>query len=306
MAIREGSADLPLNNYAVAALLDEVAEILAAQKANPFRIRSYQKAAQLVRSLPRPVHEIINSEGIAGLELLPGIGHALANSIEKLTFTGRLGLLDRLNGHGTTEHLLGTVPGIGPGLARKIHDQLGIESLQDLEIAAADGSLAQVVGMGDKRLRGVRESLAGRFMRRPGLSAKRSTLHTKLNEPAVAELLDVDNEYRRKAKCGDLPLIAPKRFNPTGHAWLPVLHTARGDRHYTALFSNTARAHELGTTRDWVVIYRDDKDGDGQWTVVTGIFGKNMGHRLVRGREQDCAEFYVLEKVKGNVLVSLD
>ena len=45
-----------------------------------------------------------------------------------------------------------------------------------------------------------------------------------------------------------------------------------------------ARAHELGTTRDWVVIYRDDRDGGGQWTVVTSNQGTLKGKRVVRGR----------------------
>lgn len=104
----------------------------------------------------------------------------------------------------------------------------------------------------------------------------------------MSELLDVDREYRSKARRRKLPRIAPRRFNPTLEAWLPVLHTQRGERHYTALFSNTARAHELGMTHDWVVVYRDDHGGDGQWTVVTARFGSLRGKRIVRGREDEC------------------
>ena len=107
----------------------------------------------------------------------------------------------------------------------------------------------------------------------------------------VEELLDVDGEYRRLAAKGRLPRIAPRRFNPTGEAWLPILHTQRGTRHYTALFSNTAHAHELGTTHDWVVIYRDDDD-HGRWTVITSQYGKLRGHRIVRGHERECARYY--------------
>ena len=58
-----------------------------------------------------------------------------------------------------------------------------------------------------------------------------------------------------KAAAGSLRKIAPKRFNPKDETWLPVLHTRRGDWHFTVLYSNTQRAHELGKTHDWVVIY---------------------------------------------------
>lgn len=61
---------------------------------------------------------------------------------------------------------------------------------------------------------------------------------------------------------------------------------------YTALFSNTARAHQLDMIRDWVVIYRDDQDGSGQWTVVTSQFGPLRGKRIVRGREAECQTYY--------------
>jgi hypothetical protein len=93
----------------------------------------------------------------------------------------------------------------------------------------------------------------------------------------VAQLLNEQNEYpyrvqayRRAAQTlGKLRTIAPRRFTPQREAWLPVLHTARGNRHYTALFSNTVRAHQTGNTRDWVVLYYDDGKEEQQATVMT-------------------------------------
>jgi putative hydrolase len=119
---------------------------------------------------------------------------------------------------------------------------------------------------------------------------------TKLepNTPPVAELLDIDQQYRRLAELDRLPKIAPRRFNPERKAWLPILHAHRDARHYTALFSNTARAHELGTTHDWVVIYRDDSGDHGQWTVITAGLGKLKEKRVVRGRETECLAHYGL------------
>jgi hypothetical protein len=168
---------------------------------------------------------------------------------------------------------------------------LGIETLAELEAAACDGRLARVPGMGRKRVQAVREALAGRFRTRPQVTESRRPARGD-DAPGIEELLDVDAEYRREAAARRLPRIAPRRFNPTAEAWLPILHTKRGTRHYTALFSNTARAHELGTVNDWVVIYRDDEQGEGHCTVVTSLFGKLKGHRVVRGREAECAAYY--------------
>jgi putative hydrolase len=70
------------------------------------------------------------------------------------------------------------------------------------------------------------------------------------------------------------------------------MHTWRGGRHYTALFSNTARAHQLRRTRDWVVLYFDGRDGERQHTVITATSGPLEGRRIVRGREAECEVFY--------------
>jgi len=114
-----------------------------------------------------------------------------------------------------------------------------------------------------------------------------------INAPAVEVLLDIDREYREKARAGLLPKIAPRRMNPEGKAWLPVLHTRFGPWHFTALFSNTELAHELHRNFDWVVIFFSDPEGDeGQYTVVTERRGALTGKRVVRGREPECAHYY--------------
>jgi putative hydrolase len=273
------------SNAELAARLEQVAAILDAQRANPFRVRAWRRAAGTLRRLDRPARKILQESGTQGLIDLPTIGVAIARAIEALLATGHLPLLDRLNGEFRPTDPFTTVPGIGPKLAGRIHAELGIETLLELEAAAWDGRLERLSGMGPGRVRAVRESLAGRFARPPHVPRAPAK-----DEPPVAELLGIDEEYRVKAARGDLVVIAPKRFNPAGEAWLPVLHAHRGPRHYTALYSNTARAHELGATGDWVVIYRDDRGGDGRWTVVTARFGPLRGRRIVCGREHECQE----------------
>ena len=134
----------------------------------------------------------------------------------------------------------------------------------------------------------VKDALASR------LGAGRRAAARVPTVPPVDEILDVDREYRDQAQSGKLPLISPRRFNPQRERWLPILHTTRGDRHYTALYSNTAVAHRLDRVRDWVVLYFDGGDGERQCTVVTEFRGALRGERVVRGRERECFDYYGL------------
>lgn len=273
-------------NTEIAAKLDDAASLLHEQGANPFRVSAYRRAARTLRQLDRPVSSILAERGLEGLEALPGIGASLARAIRDIVRLGYFPMLERLRGDADPIRLLASVPGIGPRLAARLHEELGLETLEDLEAAAHDGRLEEIAGFGPKRLAGIRDVLAQRLAR-----VRRPQAGTR-DQPPVAELLEIDREYREAAAAGRLPTIAPRRFNPHRRAWLPILHTHRGDRHYTVLFSNTARAHRLGRTHDWVVIYCDGGRVHGQWTVVTAAAGPLRGRRVVRGREEECAQHY--------------
>jgi len=274
-------------NLKIARRLDEVAEILTEQGANPFRVQAYRNAAANLRRLPRSVDDILQEGGEPGLRRIPGIGPSLARAIATLVLTGRLPMLNRLRGESDTGVLLASVPGIGKALAARLHDELDIHTLEQLEAAAHDGRLKELMGLGEKRIGGIMDSLASRLGRVQGRPAP-----GRYPEPSVAEILDVDHEYREKAAGGLLRTIAPSRFNPNREAWLPILHTQRGRRHYSALFSNSAHAHEMKKTKDWVVIYYDGPGGEKQYTVITSQRGPLTGKRIVRGRENECGEHY--------------
>ncbi len=283
--LKFASVDKTSFNQTAAELFRQCAEILGQQKANPFRVNAYVRAAQTLESLPTDAREILRDEGIEGLIRLPGIGRGLAAALEELARTGRLSRLDRLRGESSPETLFQTLPGVGPTLARSIHDSLHVDTLEALEIAAHDGRLAAVPGVGTRRAAAIRAGLAA-LLGQKGVARRTGT-----ESPTVAELLDVDREYRRRAAAGQLPKITPRRFNPEARAWLPILHTDRDSWHFTALYSNTARAHELGRTDDWVVVYFYDGDHqEGQHTIVTETHGSLQGQRVVRGREAECRE----------------
>ena len=113
--------------------------------------------------------------------------------------------------------------------------------------------------------------------------------------PSTKLVLAVDAEYREKAAADQLKKIAPKKFNPEGTAWLPVMNIQREGWRFTVLFSNTERAHELGKSQDWVVLYYDDGHGEQKCTVVTEHKGPLKGKRVIRGKEKDCAEHFGVE-----------
>ena len=278
------------DNEQVAAWLRQVAELLHAQGANPFRVGAYRKAADSVEQYPGSLRELFAAKGLPGLDELPGVGPGIAAAIAEMVETGRWVQLERLRGSLDPALLFRTVPGIGPQLARRIHDALGVDTLEALEAAAHDGRLDGVPGVGARRIATIRAALAdildrSRLRRRPPAAS--------VHEPSVDVLLDVDREYLEGARASRLPTIAPRRFNPAHESWLPVLHTARGTWHFTALFSNTAKAHELERTHDWVVLYfYDDHRAESQRTVVTEHHGALAGRRVVRGREVECRAHY--------------
>jgi len=130
----------------------------------------------------------------------------------------------------------------------------------------------------------VREALAGRF--------RRPTAGPVVEPPPVADLLTLDAAYRERSATGVLRHVAPRRFNPTAAAWLPVWKTRKNGRAFRLMFSNTPLAHRLGKVREWVVIYFNKDGATGQCTVTTASDGPLGGRRVVRGREVECARYY--------------
>lgn len=271
-----------MTNERIASTFERVAALLEEQAALPFRVRAWREAARSIRTSDRELSDVFRDHGRVGLEALPHVGPRLAAVIIELIKTGSCGALERLEG----EHRLAIVPGLGPHLAERIHRELGIDSLEELEIAAHDGRLDRVPGFGPRRIAALRAVLATMLARRAPRSARPVS-----RKPAVELLLEIDRAYREAAAVGALYKITPRRFNPKREAWLPIMHGERDGWSYTAMFSNTELAHRLGRTDDWVVIYfHEDHGPEGQATVVTEPRGRLRGRRVVRGREQECAQ----------------
>jgi DNA polymerase (family X) len=281
-------------NAAVAQMLREMADLLEAQgEANVFRCAAYRRAADAVAGSAAAVAELFERDGLAGLDALPGVGPGIAAAIAEIAQTGRWTRLDRLRGTSDPQAVFRTIPGVGPQLAARLHDELSVDTLEALELAAHDGRLARMPQLGARRAAAIRAALTQMLDRARALRRLRASAPPLQAQVPVHLLLDVDREYRAAADAGRLPKISTRRFNPEGKPWLPVLHTRRGEHGVTALYSNTARAHELRRVHDWVVLYVEDGDHrERQYTVVTDAHGPLAGRRVVRGREDECRAWY--------------
>ncbi|HEC20221.1 MAG TPA: DNA polymerase/3'-5' exonuclease PolX [Gammaproteobacteria bacterium] len=207
---------MPVHNEEVAAIFDEMADLLAIQDANPFRVRAYHNAARSIRGLGKDLNKMLE-EG-EDLTRLPGIGKDLAAKIAEILITGHTKALDKLHQEvpATLEALL-KIPGLGPKRVKSLYRNLHIKTLKQLENAARRGRIQQLPGFGAKTEQRILESIAAHR------SSERRFLHhvaRQYGEPLVAYLKEVHGvkevviagSYRRgKETVGDLDILATTR-----------------------------------------------------------------------------------------------
>ena len=135
---------MPVHNSDVARIFNQVADLLDIEGANRFRVRAYREAAGTVSRLSRNVADMV----AAGEDLseLPDIGEDLAAKIEEIVRTGTLEQLAEIERRTPPElaNLL-DIEGLGPKRVRKLHEELGIVTMEDVEQAARAGKIRQAV-----------------------------------------------------------------------------------------------------------------------------------------------------------------
>ncbi|MEE8191663.1 MAG: nucleotidyltransferase domain-containing protein, partial [Gemmatimonadales bacterium] len=202
-----------MENLEISRVLEDVAALLEIQGANPFRIRAYQNAARVVESHSTPLRRMVQEE--ADLTELSGIGKGIAADITQLLSEGKLDTLEELAETVPLSLIeLTQLPGVGAKRARKLWDELEIETIDQLEEAAAAGDVAALAGFGaksqEKILRGIEahRRRIGRFKLSDADQYVEPLLAHLRALPAV-QRLEVAGSYRRRRETvGDVDLLA--------------------------------------------------------------------------------------------------
>jgi DNA polymerase (family 10) len=230
-----------MDNAAIARTLEEVADLLEIQNANPFRIRAYRNAVRTIQTQAAPLARLLAEK--RPLTDLPGIGKEMASHIKEMVETGTLGYRDELLGEMPRSLIeLMRLPSVGPKKAKKLWDELKICTVEDLEAAAKAGRIAGVPGFGEKSQQKI---LAGLQDHRQHSSRMLLADAEKFVEPLLEwlrespdlERLEVAGSYRRRRETvGDIDLLAIAK-NPAavmkhflGHAWIEKVDMAGDTR----------------------------------------------------------------------------
>jgi len=201
-----------MKNIDMARIFEQMADLLEIKGENPFKIRAYRRAAQVIEHLPREVAAML-LEG-EDLKDLPGIGAAIAAKMIELVRTGHLAAWETLR-DSLPEGLsaLLEIPGIGPKTAYRLATELGIASIDELEQAIIEGKVSHLFRLGDKTahnlLRQI-QSLRRKDQRIPlgqALPIVEDILAALRHLPGVKNLMPAGSLRRFRETVGDIDLM---------------------------------------------------------------------------------------------------
>ena len=202
-----------MENLEIAKVLSQMADLLEIQDANPFRVRAYRNAARLVDGHAMPMRKLVEEE--SDLTDLPGIGKEMASHIHELLETGSLAALEELAGK-IPRTLIDVIelPGVGPKKAKKLWNELGVETIDELEVRAEAGEVAALVGFGEKSQQKILAGIEQFRQHRSRFKLVEADLLVTplleyLRESPEITRLEVAGSYRRRVETvGDIDLLA--------------------------------------------------------------------------------------------------
>lgn len=203
---------MPIRNADIAAVFEEIADLLEIEGENAFRVRAYRNAARAVQGLGVQVSEMIARD--EDLTELPGIGKDLAGKIREIVASGRCRMLDELRAKTPSAiAALLRVPGLGPKRVHAIYHALNIQTAEELARAAREGRIRELPRFGPKVEQAILDALSARLAeqgRFPLADAAREgeALKRHLETAPGVERVEIAGSYRRgRETVGDLDFI---------------------------------------------------------------------------------------------------
>lgn len=145
-----------MTNADIAAAFEKIGKILNLQDANPFRVRAYERAAQIIMTLTRDIAALYRSGGTKALRDIPGIGEDLAGKIEEMVQTGKLKYLKDLEKKLPPGLLQITeIQGMGPKKTKFLYEKFKVKDIASLEKVAKSGKLTGLKGWGEKSVQNI-------------------------------------------------------------------------------------------------------------------------------------------------------
>lgn len=201
-------------NLDMARIFDEIADIFEVKGENPFKIRAYRRAARTIETLTQDLKVIAERGGVSELKKIPGVGDAIAKKILEIAETGDCKKHIELKQEvpsGVLELL--AIPRVGPKTIAKVHDELGISSIADLEEAAKLHNLKRLPGLGAKVEENIVKGIAqyrrykGRVLLSEALP-RAELIVTELKKlDAVAKITIAGSLRRMRETIGDIDIL---------------------------------------------------------------------------------------------------
>ncbi|MDQ2924648.1 MAG: PHP domain-containing protein [Acidobacteriota bacterium] len=204
-----------MDNITLARLLDETASLLEIDAVDPFRIRSYRRAAEAVEQQTTPLATLATPESDPkALLAIPGIGKGMAGNIRDLVATGTLPLRDELlKKYRPTMLELLRLPGMGPKTVAMLFSALQIADIDALEAAAKRGDLLDLPRMGqkftDKLLKGIEDHRRNSSRFRIDVAREHAQRISELIRqfPGIDTITPAGSLRRGRESVGDLDLL---------------------------------------------------------------------------------------------------
>ncbi len=201
-------------NLDIARIFDEIADILELKGEDVYRIRAYRKAARTIETLTQDLKVMAERGGVKDLKKIPGIGEGIAKKIVEIAETGDCEKHRELMQEMPPGLLaLLAIPHVGPKTITKLHQELGITTIEDLEAAAKAHQLAGLPGFGAKAeeniLKGIEQyrGYQGRRLLSWALPYAESIVHELQKLDAVERILIAGSLRRMRETIGDIDIL---------------------------------------------------------------------------------------------------